>query len=120
MSPIVFALTGPAGAAGAVVRYGADRWLLGRGVPVGLSIALVNIVASALMGLLVGLTGGAGVAWTFLAGGFLGGLSTFSTAMVDACRIARTHPWRAGLLLAATFFVSLTAFVLVRFLAAAV
>lgn len=81
MSPLVFLLASLAGGAGAVVRYLVDRGvarLCGTRVPWG--VVVVNITGSFALGLLVGALPEA----SFVVGaGFLGGYTTFSTAMLD-------------------------------------
>lgn len=92
---IWLALAG-AGGAGAVLRYLVD-FGIARGVrPTGpLGIALVNISASLLAGLVVGLAAGAtapliddSTRFTLITG-FLGGYSTLSTVSVDTVQLIR-------------------------------
>ncbi len=91
MTPLIVAL---AGGLGAITRFVVDaeigrrvtRW----GIPLG--TALINVSGSFLLGLVVGW-------WTFhtadpglkaaLGTGFMGGYTTFSTASVEAARLAR-------------------------------
>lgn len=77
------------GGVGAAARYAVDEWVTARwrrDFPLG--IFLVNVTGSLLLGLLVGFT--TPVAWTALVGtGVLGGYTTFSTASLDAVRLAR-------------------------------
>lgn len=70
----------------------------------------INLTGSFLLGLVVGVSVQAlPPAWSLVAGtGFLGGYTTFSTASVDAVRLARAGRWAAaaasagGVLLAGT------------------
>jgi CrcB protein len=89
--PLLVAL---AGGLGAVVRFIVDaevgRRVDGLGMPVG--TAAINVSGSLLLGLITGW-------WTFHTGdpglksvlgtGFMGGYTTFSTASVEAARLAR-------------------------------
>ncbi|MGO1538668.1 MAG: fluoride efflux transporter FluC [Leucobacter sp.] len=100
-SPVDIVAVAIAGGVGAVCRYGLDE-AVQRGKPGGpLGILLVNLLASLAIGLLVGL-GLAGAAatghgtvllGTVLAGGLLGGFSTFSTVAVDTARLISTKRW---------------------------
>ncbi|PKQ22390.1 MAG: camphor resistance protein CrcB [Actinobacteria bacterium HGW-Actinobacteria-5] len=91
MTPLFVAL---AGGLGAVTRFVVDAEIGRRvtkwGIPLG--TALINVSGSFLLGLIVGW-------WTFHTGdpglkavlgtGFMGGYTTFSTACVEAARLAR-------------------------------
>lgn len=88
-----------AGGVGAVCRYGLDT-LVQRNESRGpLGIFLVNVVASLAMGLLVGLgvagvsAEGSEIVGTILAGGLLGGFSTFSTVAVDTAILIGKKRW---------------------------
>lgn len=90
-----------AGGLGAVVRFVVDgvvaaRW---RGsVPLGTFI--INVTGSLLLGIVTGwaLAAGALAAWTLVLGtGFLGGYTTFSTAMVESTRLIRAGRAHAAL-----------------------
>lgn len=82
-----------AGGLGAVVRYLVDAVVNARvksALPLG--AMLVNVTGSLVLGLLTGLVAGGSVAWLRVVGtGFLGGYTTFSTAMVESARL-----WREG------------------------
>ncbi len=87
------------GGVGAAARYAVDEWVTARWrreFPLG--IFLVNVTGSLLIGLLVGLAGplGAG-AYALLGTGVLGGYTTFSTASLDAVRLARAGRGRTAL-----------------------
>lgn len=90
-----------AGGCGALARHGCDRLAtayLGAGQVWG--TFAVNALGSFALGLLVGLSPGG--AWLDVAGiGFLGGYTTFSTAMLQAVQSAGDRGFvRAGLLAA--------------------
>ncbi|MGX1767094.1 fluoride efflux transporter FluC [Dietzia sp. NPDC055343] len=84
------------GGVGAAARYAVDEWVTARwrrAFPLG--IFLVNVTGSLLLGVLVGLTtpsvasAAAPAGWVALVGtGVLGGYTTFSTASLDAVRLA--------------------------------
>jgi CrcB protein len=92
VTPTVLLLVPLAGGLGAVARLVVDgevRRLLGSTSPRG--TVLVNLTGSLLLGLLVGLAaaGWAPTAVRVVVGtGFLGGYTTFSTAAVEAVRLA--------------------------------
>jgi CrcB protein len=87
----------PLGGLGAVVRV-AGAQLGERRLPGGAPTAtgIVNVVGAGLLGLVAGLGGDA--ALLVLGGGLLGGMTTFSTWMVEADDAARTGRLRAALL----------------------
>lgn len=89
MSPLLFLCAALAGGVGAVVRYLVDRGvtrLAGRRFPWG--VFVINVTGSFALGLVVGLLPEV----LFLVGaGFLGGYTTFSTAMLDTVAL-----WRDG------------------------
>lgn len=82
-----------AGGLGAATRFLADTWVATRfrsSVPVG--TVVVNVSGSLVLGLLTGWAlrhGGGGAVATVAGTGFLGGYTTFSTASVEAVRLAR-------------------------------
>ena len=90
MIPLYVAL---AGGLGAVTRFLADTVVAARvraRLPTG--TVVVNVSGSLLLGLLTGWAlrhGGAGDVRSVLGTGFLGGYTTFSTASVEAVRLAR-------------------------------
>ncbi len=94
-------LTALAGGLGAVVRFGLDTWITRRssGSPVPLGTLLINVTGSLALGFVTSW-------WTFHTGdvglklalgtGFLGGYTTFSSACVEAVRVAGgTGGWSA-------------------------
>ncbi len=88
----------PLGGIGAVVRvlataHGETR--LPGGAPT--ATALVNVVGAALLGLVAGW--GGDLALLVLGGGLLGGMTTFSTWLVEADEAARTGRARTALLI---------------------
>jgi len=88
----------PLGGLGAVVRVLAtqqgERRLPG-GAPT--ATAIVNVAGAALLGLVAGWGGDASM--LVLGGGLLGGMTTFSTWMVEADEAARTGRARTALLI---------------------
>ncbi|MGW9628805.1 fluoride efflux transporter FluC [Microbacterium sp. NPDC055521] len=94
MNPLVFALAAACGGVGAAARYlidiGVARVTSSR-FPWG--VMLINITGSLLLGAVVGMLPGA----AFVVGaGFLGGYTTFSTAMIDALSLWRDGEQRAA------------------------
>ncbi|UWF77694.1 MULTISPECIES: fluoride efflux transporter FluC [Microbacterium] len=89
MSPLVLLLAAAAGGLGAAARYVVDigvARLAGTRFPWG--VFVINLSGSLLLGVLTGaLPGSAFVLGT----GFLGGYTTFSTAMIDTVAL-----WRDG------------------------
>lgn len=102
---------GLGGALGSLARYGIGRFL-GRRVagtfPWG--TLTVNLVGAFLMGLLGRLHPETG--WVLLLGtGFLGGLTTFSTWMVESLRLMEEGEFRQGFLnVAGTLLVGMLAY----------
>lgn len=96
MSPLVFALAAVCGGLGAAARYLIDTGvarLVGARFPSG--VMLINITGSFALGVVVGaLPEVASVVGV----GFLGGYTTFSTAMVDTVALWRDGARRAALL----------------------
>ena len=88
MSGVVFLGVALAGGVGACARFGLDRFvqrrLDGWGDPAAakLGILVVNVIGCFLAGAATQLVPGA--ATPFVATGFLGGFTTFSTAVLDA------------------------------------
>ncbi|HOC12392.1 MAG TPA: CrcB family protein [Propionicimonas sp.] len=85
-------LTALAGGLGAVVRFLVDRQIAARlrvGMPLG--TVLINVTGSLLLGVITGWwmshSGDPGLR-AVLGTGFLGGYTTFSTASVEAARLA--------------------------------
>lgn len=82
-----------AGGLGAVVRFVVDGWVdaLARRSSVPLGTQVINVTGSFLLGLVTGWwmahTGDPGLR-AVLGTGFLGGYTTFSTASVEAARLA--------------------------------
>ncbi len=107
MIPLLLAF---AGGLGAVTRFVVDaevaRRSSGLGLPLG--TAVINITGSLLLGWVTGWwafhTGDPGVR-SMLGTGFLGGYTTFSTACVEAARLARAGRSWAVLLHAAGMLV---------------
>lgn len=118
MSPSTWLMLALAGGVGAVARFGVGSLgaRLGPEFPYG--TLAVNLLGSALLGVLVARNPG-GAAWSVLATGALGAFTTFSAWMLEvhrmliACRTAR-----AATYLAISVAGGVVAFVLGRVLAA--
>ena len=84
------------GAVGAVLRFLVDRGITARWAPTfPAATLLINVTGSFVLGVVTGLSAVLGPVWTLALGtGLCGGYTTFSTAMVDAVRLARSQ--RAG------------------------
>ena len=84
------------GAVGAVLRFLLDRGITARWAPTfPAATLLINVTGSFVLGVVTGLSAVLGPVWTLALGtGLCGGYTTFSTAMVDAVRLAREQ--RAG------------------------
>lgn len=98
MTPLVFLLAAACGGLGAATRYLVDLGiarLTGTRFPWG--VMVINITGSLALGLVVGMLPGA----AFVLGtGFLGGYTTFSTAMIDTVALWRDGERRASALYA--------------------
>lgn len=87
-------LVGLAGGLGAMTRFSLDSWVTGRfrgSIVAGTKV--VNVTGSLFLGLLTGWAlrqGDSGDVLAILGTGFLGGYTTFSTASVEAARLARS------------------------------
>jgi CrcB protein len=96
VSPLVFVLAAACGGIGAATRYLVDiavARVAGTRFPWG--VLVINVTGSLLLGLVVGMLPGAAL---IVGGGFLGGYTTFSTAMIDVISL-----WRDGERRAAVF-----------------
>ena len=96
---LLVALAGGAGAAARLVVDGEVRRRLGDDLPRG--TALVNLTGSLLLGLVTGLAAGRllpPAAGLVVGTGLLGGYTTFSTAAVEAVRLALEGRHRAAVL----------------------
>ncbi len=94
-------LVGLAGGLGAMVRFSLDSWVTARWrAPLPVGTVVVNVTGSLLMGLLTGwaLRSDGGAVLAVLGIGFLGGYTTFSTASVEAARLARSGRGATALL----------------------
>ncbi|WP_417554871.1 fluoride efflux transporter FluC [Microbacterium sp.] len=96
MSPMIFLLAAACGGLGAATRYLVDLGIAratGTRFPWG--VMIINVSGSLLLGLVVGMLPGA----AFVVGtGFLGGYTTFSTAMIDTVALWRDGERRASVL----------------------
>lgn len=94
MSPLVFLLAALCGGLGAAVRYLVDLGIgrvTGTRFPWG--VMVINITGSLALGLVIGMLPDA----AFVIGtGFLGGYTTFSTAMIDTVALWRDGERRAS------------------------
>ncbi|MGT2425166.1 fluoride efflux transporter FluC [Amnibacterium kyonggiense] len=100
MTPGLFLLLSVAGGVGAALRLvvdGSVRSRLGDRLP--WATAIINVSGSLLLGVLTGLlTRGLPEAVLLVLGvGLLGGYTTFSTASVEAVRLAQRRRWAASL-----------------------
>ena len=94
-------LTVVAGGFGALTRFGMDAVLRRPAGPPWLSLMIINVSGSLLLGLLAGLTANGLVpepARTVVGGGFLGGYTTFSSATVDTMRLVEDRSHLAALI----------------------
>lgn len=98
MSPLVFVAVALAGGLGAVCRFVLDAWVNRRwplsisGATVKLGTFAVNVTGSMALGIVAGLTTRYAVdsqAALVIGTGFMGGYTTFSTAMWDALSLGR-------------------------------
>ena len=91
MNAVLFALVALAGGLGAAVRYVVDGLVRARaGASLPWGTAVINVSGSFALGLVVGLVsrGTLDATWLAIAGtGFLGGLTTFSTASFETVRL---------------------------------
>ncbi len=90
---MILLLVGLAGGLGAVARFALDSFITNRfSAPLPVGTVIVNITGSLLLGLLTGwaLTSDDGSVLAVLGTGLLGGYTTFSTASVEAARLARS------------------------------
>jgi len=86
-----------AGALGALARYGVSVLFAGRRFPV--AVLVVNVIGSALGGVVLGLSERAalGAEWRLvLLTGVAGGLTTFSTWSVETVQLLREGRWRGA------------------------
>ena len=98
-SPMIVALiTVAAGAVGAMIRY-----LISRAVPghdrFPWAVLVVNVVGSAIGGVVVGLATSGGVSSDIrliLVSGLCGGLTTFSTWSVETIQLVQAGRWRVA------------------------
>lgn len=101
MTPLVFIALAAAGGLGASSRMLLDGLIKSRmstALPWGTII--INVSGSLALGLLTGLAGANLLpeAWHLVLGtGFLGGLTTFSTASFETVRLVQERRWTAGL-----------------------
>ena len=126
MSLSIFAAVGAGGAIGAMARYGVAQFvgagLFGMAVP--LATLVVNVTGSAVMGGLAAVLA-AGLplpeVWRgFIAVGFLGALTTFSSFALDTGQLAaRQGAAMAGLYIGLSVVLSLAAFFAVQALVGA-
>lgn len=92
------------GAIGSAARWGVSLLL-----PYPWATLAVNILGSALIGLLAA-QGVAGTARLFLVTGVLGGFTTFSAFSLEAALLWERAPWQAALYVAASLGLGLVGF----------
>lgn len=98
MNTLAWVLTAPAGALGALARFGTGRVLATRaGLHAPWGVLAVNLVGAVLLGLLVGLHPADGVV-LIVGTGFLGSYTTFSTWMLETDALAEARRWTGALL----------------------
>ena len=98
MSALAWVLAAPAGALGALARFGTGRLMAGRfGLHAPWGVLAVNLLGTFLLGLLVGINPGHGLVLV-LGAGFLGSYTTFSTWMAETDDLAERRRWNAALL----------------------
>ena len=89
---MILVLVALAGGLGAMARFSLDSWISSRWrAPLPMGTVIINVTGSFVLGLLTGWalrTSGSEVLAIF-GTGFLGGYTTFSTASVEAARLAR-------------------------------
>ncbi|WP_256838999.1 fluoride efflux transporter CrcB [Ornithinimicrobium faecis] len=111
LSPLLLLGLALLGGVGAATRYLVDDLISRRwhhGFP--LATLVINVTGSFLIGLLAAtLATGSPEVFAVLATGFCGGYTTFSTATVEAVRLAREGDWRRAALAAAGTLVLCTA-----------
>ena len=98
MSALAWVLAAPAGALGALARFGTGRLMarsLGLHAPWG--VLAVNLLGTFLLGLLVGMDPADGLVLV-LGAGFIGSYTTFSTWMAETDELAEGRRWNAALL----------------------
>jgi len=98
VNALAWVLVAPAGALGALARYGTGRLVMmatGRGAPWG--VLAVNLVGAFILGVVTGAAPGQGL--LMVAGaGFLGAYTTFSTWMIETEAMAEQGRISAALL----------------------
>lgn len=98
---MIVLLVGLAGGLGAVARFSLDSWITARWhAPVPVGTLVINVSGSLLLGLLTGwaIHSDGGAVLAVLGTGLLGGYTTFSTASVEAARLARSGRGAAAML----------------------
>ncbi len=98
MSALAWVLAAPAGALGALARFGTGRLMSARfGLHAPWGVLVVNLLGTFLMGLLVGINPAHGLV-LILGAGFLGSYTTFSTWMAETDALAEARRANAALL----------------------
>ena len=98
-----------AGGFGAVARFGLDALLRRSSGPPWLSLMIINVSGSLLLGLLAGLATNGLLpqqAQLIVGGGFLGGYTTFSSATVDTVRLIEDRSHLAALISSAGMLIA--------------
>ena len=99
MTPLLFLLVCVFGSLGALSRWQLDLYLKkcrAKRTPQW-GIGVVNLLGCACVGALAGILAPNTPVFFLLSTGFLGGFTTFSTAVLDAVMLIREHRYRAAL-----------------------
>ena len=99
MTPLLFLLVCLFGSLGALSRWQLDLYLKkcrAKRTPQW-GIGVVNLLGCACVGALAGILAPNTPVFFLLSTGFLGGFTTFSTAVLDAVMLIREHRYRAAL-----------------------
>lgn len=98
MSALAWVLAAPAGALGALARFGTGRVMAARlGMHAPWGVLVVNLLGTFLLGVLVGIDPADGLV-LILGAGFLGSYTTFSTWMAETDALAEERRGHAALL----------------------
>ncbi len=98
MNALAWVLAAPAGALGALARFGTGRVLAARaGLHAPWGVLAVNLIGAFLLGFLVGLHPADGVVLV-VGTGFLGSYTTFSTWMIETDALAEARRWTGAVL----------------------
>jgi len=105
---LLLLLAAIAGATGSLLRYGVSRLFDRRGWPAHDATLTVNLAGASLLGILAGVAAvlDPGMPYVLLGGSLLGGLTTFSTLMLQLAGFAERRAHRSLIVyFAQTFFI---------------